>query len=232
MEWVKVNSSLTSRDTQCLRDCDDVHIIPLDHLDDQDAKKLFTAYTFPNQEPPESFEGVIQKIVVGCGGLPLTLEVLGKYLRSEPKEEVWAEIPIASRKCEDIGNLEQSVWAKLKLSYDKLPGDEVKNMFLDIACFFILDYDLHPISSWRANDALKAWSVTYTSAHNRVKLLEERSLLKVSRSKDLWGFDYTKFHLYEHVRRMGQRIAQQEGRSHSLPDDYPYNDQIISQVMF
>ncbi|KAL2623604.1 hypothetical protein R1flu_003809 [Riccia fluitans] len=145
---------LTSRDTQRLQGCeDDVHIIPLDHLDDQDAKKLFTTYAFPNQGPPESFEGVIQKIVVGCGGLPLTLEVLGKYLRSEPKEEVWAEIPVALRKCEDIADLEQRVWAKLKLSYDKLPGDEVKKMFLDIACFFILDYyDLQPflVPGWPA----------------------------------------------------------------------------------
>ncbi|KAL2623497.1 hypothetical protein R1flu_003702 [Riccia fluitans] len=227
---------LTSRDTQRLRGCeDDVHIIPLDHLDDQDAKKLFTTYAFPNQEPPKSFEGVIQEIVVGCGGLPLTLEVLGKYLRSEPKEEVWAEIPIALRKCEDIADLEQRVWAKLKLSYDKLPGDEVKNMFLDIACFFD-HYDLSPFfRAWSANDAMKAWSVTYTSAHNRVKLLEERSLLKVSRSKNYEGFDYMEFHFHEHVRRMGQRIAQQEGRSYNLPrfslpsDDYPYDDQIISQ---
>ncbi|KAL2623455.1 hypothetical protein R1flu_003660 [Riccia fluitans] len=219
---------LTSRDTQRLRDCGDaVHIIPLDHLDDHDAKKLFTTYAFPNQEPPGSFEGIIQEIVVGCGGLPLTLEVLGKYLRSEPKEEVWAEIPIALRKCEDIADLEQRAWAKLKLSYDKLPGDEVKNMFLDIACFFILDLD------WSADDAMKAWSVIYTSVHNRVKLLEERSLLKISLSKDHEGFDYMEFHLHEHVRRMGQRIAQQEGRSYNLRCSFlqmwKKHDEIISQ---
>ncbi|KAL2623599.1 hypothetical protein R1flu_003804 [Riccia fluitans] len=231
---------LTSRNTQRLRGCEDVHIILLDCLDDQDAKKLFTTYAFPNQEPPESFEGVIQEIVVGCGGLPLTLEVLGKYLRSESKEEVWAEIPIVLRKCEDIADLEQRVWDKLKLSYDKLPGDEVKNMFLDIACFFSIDhYDLRPFFwSWRANDAMKAWSVTDRIAHNRVKLLEERSLLKVSHSKDHEGFDYMEFHMHEHVKSMGQRIAQQEGRSYNLPHlslqsyDNPYNDQIISQVMF
>ncbi|KAL2623402.1 hypothetical protein R1flu_003607 [Riccia fluitans] len=224
---------LTSRDTQRLRDCGDaVHIIPLDCLENRDAKKLLTAYAFPNQEPPESFEGVIQEIVVGCGGLPLTLEVLGKYLRSEPKEEVWAEIPIALRKCEDIADLKERVWAKLKLSFDKLPDDEVKNMFLDIACFFTLDF------YWNADDAMKAWSVIYGSALNRIKILEDRSLLKVSHSKNSWGFDYMKFHMHEHVRRMGERISQQEGRSYNLPrftnlflqsDDYPHDDQIISQ---
>ncbi|KAL2623684.1 hypothetical protein R1flu_003889 [Riccia fluitans] len=224
---------LTSRDTQRLRDCGDaVHIIPLDCLENRDAKKLLTAYAFPNQEPPESFEGVIQEIVVGCGGLPLTLEVLGKYLRSEPKEEVWAEIPIALRKCEDIADLKERVWAKLKLSFDKLPDDEVKNMFLDIACFFTLDF------YWNADDAMKAWSVIYGSALNRIQILEDRSLLKVSHSKNSWGFDYMKFHMHEHVRRMGERISQQEGRSYNLPrftnlflqsDDYPHDDQIISQ---
>ncbi|KAL2632402.1 hypothetical protein R1flu_017088 [Riccia fluitans] len=60
-------------------------------------------------------------------------------------------------------------------------------------------------------------------------------MLNVSRSKDHEGFDYTKFHLHEHVRRMGQRIAQQEGRSYYVlssslqSDDYPYDDQIISR---
>ncbi|KAL2603221.1 hypothetical protein R1flu_013185 [Riccia fluitans] len=95
----------------------------------------------------------------------------------------------ALRKCEeDIADLEQRVWAKLKLSYDKLPGDEVKNMFLDIACFFLLD------PYWRANDAMKAWSVIYGCPLNRIKILEDRSLLKVSRSKDHEGFDYMEFH--------------------------------------
>ncbi|KAL2623433.1 hypothetical protein R1flu_003638 [Riccia fluitans] len=147
------------------------------------------------------------------------------------------EMGVALRKCEDIADLEQRVWAKLKLSYDKLPSDEIKNMFLDIACFFILDdYDFRPsLRPWRANDAMKAWSVTDRIAQNRVKLLEERSLLKVSRSKDHEGFDYMEFHLHEHVRSMGQRIAQQEGRRYNLPrlslqlDDYSYDDQIISQ---
>ncbi|KAL2623572.1 hypothetical protein R1flu_003777 [Riccia fluitans] len=226
---------LTSRNTQCLRDCGcDVHIIPLECLEYKDARKLLIAYAFPNQDPPESFEGIIQEIVVGCGGLPLTLEVLGKYLRSEPMEKVWAEIPFALRKCEDIADLEQRVWAKLKLSYDKLPSDEVKNMFLDISCFFILHLPLFH-ESWKPNDAMKAWSVTYMSAHNHVKILEDRSLLKVSRSKDNGGFDYMEFHLHEHVRRMGQRIAQQKGRSYNFPHsslqshDYPYDDQINSQ---
>ncbi|KAL2632401.1 hypothetical protein R1flu_017087 [Riccia fluitans] len=128
---------VTSRNTQCLQDCGDaVHIIPLDSLENRDAKKLLTAvYAFTNQEPPKSFEGVVQEVVEECGGLPLTLVVLGKYLRYQ-LIELWAEIPSTLRKCEeDIADLEQRVWVKLKLSYDKLPGDEVKNMFLDIACF-------------------------------------------------------------------------------------------------
>ncbi|KAL2623469.1 hypothetical protein R1flu_003674 [Riccia fluitans] len=182
---------MTSRNTQRLRDYGDaVHIIPLDFLENRDTTKLLTAYAFPNQEPPESFEGVIQEVVDRCGGLPLTLEVLGKYLRYQPIE-LWVEIPSALRKCEDIADLEQRVWAKLKLSYDKLPGDEIKNMFLDIACFFVF-------GSWSANDAMKAWSVIYGSALNRIKILEDRSLLKVSRSKYLEGFDDIEFQLHEH----------------------------------
>ncbi|KAL2623520.1 hypothetical protein R1flu_003725 [Riccia fluitans] len=228
---------LTSRNTQRLRDCKpDVHIISLECLEYQDARKLLTAYAFPDQEPPQSMKEVIRKVVVGCEGLPLTLEVLGKYLRYQPIE-LWAEIPVALRKCEeDIADLEQRVWATLKLSYDNLPSHEVKKMFLDIASFFILDGG--PFS---ADDAMKAWSVTYGSALSRIKILEDRSLLKVGHYKNEQGFDCKRFHMHEHVRRMGQRIARQEGRisdsdaelMQSDSDDgnyYLYDDEILFKV--
>ncbi|KAL2623067.1 hypothetical protein R1flu_003272 [Riccia fluitans] len=84
-----------------------------------------------------------------------------------------------------------------------------------------------------ADDAMKAWSVTYGSALSRIKILQDRSLLKVGHYKNEQGFDCKRFHMHEHVRRMGQRIARQEGRildllSDSDDGDYcPYDDQVI-----
>ncbi|KAL3685096.1 hypothetical protein R1sor_003118 [Riccia sorocarpa] len=71
---------LTSRNAQRLKDCGyDLYIVPLGGLESQDAKKLFTTYAFPEgEEPPEVFREVVKQVVKGCGGLPLTLEILGR----------------------------------------------------------------------------------------------------------------------------------------------------------
>ncbi|KAL2623541.1 hypothetical protein R1flu_003746 [Riccia fluitans] len=254
---------LTSRNTQRLQECgDDVHIIRLDGLDRQDAKRLFTSYSFPGKEPPESFREVVQEVVDGCEGLPLTLEILGKYLRGR-KIERWLEIPTALRKCEDeIADLQERVWAKLQLSYDGLPGEKVKNIFLDIASFFIFSEVEH---SFSADDAIIAWSSVYGGALNHLDTLVDRSLVTVRHHEDEVGIDYTlydervecerrrrlmgqrcEFYMHEHLRRMGQRIARQEGRSFDLSrirsfaysfleakaeshNSYPYDEQVVFQ---
>ncbi|KAL3701233.1 hypothetical protein R1sor_019255 [Riccia sorocarpa] len=221
---------LTSRDTQRLVDCgDDVHTIPVDFLGSRDAKKLFTTYAFPGkEEPPERFRELVEQIVHGCEGLPLTLEVLGKYLRGKDFE-LWDEIPTALRKCDEVAGLEEKVWGKLQLSYDGLALDELKNMFLEIASFFIYDVFI-------ADDAIKAWSAIYNGiVYSRLKILEERGLVTVRHEKDDFGGDWREFYMHEHLRRMGQKIARLEGKSLDLSnsfwgegaEEYPYDDYVI-----
>ncbi|KAL3698320.1 hypothetical protein R1sor_012396 [Riccia sorocarpa] len=125
---------LTSRDINRLRDCGhEIHVCRLDGLEFEDAKRLFITYACPDQqEPPESFRQVVKEVVDGCGGLPLTIEVLGNYLRDKEMEH-WEEIPAALRECDQVADLEEKVWAKMQLSYDRLPGNGVKHMFLEIA---------------------------------------------------------------------------------------------------
>ncbi|KAL3678422.1 hypothetical protein R1sor_021378 [Riccia sorocarpa] len=223
---------LTSRNAQRLADCwSNVHTICVDFLGSEDAKKLFTTYAFRGQEEaPESFSTLVEQVVEGCDGLPLTLEVLGKYLRGKSLQ-LWAEIPAALRECNEVADLEERVWAKLRLSYDGLPSPEVQNMFLDIASFFEAVFP--------AKDAIMAWSAMYDGiAHNRLEILEARALLTV-RHMILWK----KFYMHEHLRRMGQRIAREEGRSFDLSrirywsksflnreaahNSYPYDDHVI-----
>ncbi|KAL3701235.1 hypothetical protein R1sor_019257 [Riccia sorocarpa] len=234
---------LTSRDTQCLVDCgDDVHTIRVDFLGSQDAKKLFTTYAFPGkEEPPERFRELVERIVDGCQGLPLTLEVLGKYLRGK-KFELWDEIPTALRKCDEVAGLQGKVWGKLRLSYDGLPSEKVRNMFLDIASFFIYN------NTFLADDAIMAWSAIHGGiVHSRLQILEERGLVTVRHhQKDGFGEDWKEFYMHEHLRRMGQKIARSEGRSFDLSprsslstsllkppgeeeeaEEYPYDDDAI-----
>ncbi|KAL3678418.1 hypothetical protein R1sor_021374 [Riccia sorocarpa] len=203
---------LTSRNAQRVMDCGyDVHTIRVDFLGNQDAKKLFNAYAFPGlEEAPERFRELVEQVVDGCEGLPLTLEVLGKYLRGK-SFELWAEIPAAIRKCNEVADLEEKVWVKLRLSYDGLPSSEVRNMFLDVASFFIC------VDVFTATDAIMAWSAIYDgSAYSRLQILEDRALVTVRLGKDRRGKDRKEFYMHEHLRRMGQRIARLEGRSLDL----------------
>ncbi|KAL3675289.1 hypothetical protein R1sor_025237 [Riccia sorocarpa] len=201
---------LTSRDVSCLQDCGpeyEVHICMVDNLQYEDASKLFITYAFPGQqEPPEPFKLVVRQVVDGCGGLPLTLEVLGNYLKRKDIEK-WEEIPVALRECDKVASLEEKVWSKLQLSYDRLP-EGVKQMFLEIAAFFLFNYEFD------ADDAIMAWDSLFGNVHNRLQILEDRALVRSRHEKR--GFDgkvQKRFYMHEHLRRMGQRIGRLEGRS-------------------
>ncbi|KAL3701639.1 hypothetical protein R1sor_019661 [Riccia sorocarpa] len=238
---------LTSRNSHLLQEVygDNIHIIRPNHLGNEDAKKLLTAYAFPKKpEPPESLRKVVQEVLDGCEGLPLTLEILGKHLRCTPME-LWAEIPSALRRCtNDCADLEQRLWARLQLSYDGLPGDDVKKMFLDIASFFILQ-DKWGWQNPFADDAIMAWSSIYTSVLHHLQTLEDRSLVMVRRYKDpMYDVTRTNFYMHEHLRRMGQKIAREKGRSLDISrvrssaeptsEDqnlYQYDGEVIFQVL-
>ncbi|KAL3698328.1 hypothetical protein R1sor_012404 [Riccia sorocarpa] len=250
---------LTSRDINRLRDCGqehEIHVCQLDGLKFEDAKRLFVTYAFPGkQEPPESFRRVVKEVVDGCGGLPLTLEVLGNYLRGKEMEH-WEEIPTALGECDQVADLEEKVWAKLQLSYDRLPGNEEKYMFLEIASlgeFFgetgFSDFygdSYHPFS---VDDAVWAWTSIYGSGRNRLRTLEDRALVRIldcnrlrtllDRAlvrildcKDWYGRDDRRFYMHEHLKKMGQRIARLEGGGSNLSRvdlKYPVDDEIIFQ---
>ncbi|KAL3690431.1 hypothetical protein R1sor_016740 [Riccia sorocarpa] len=226
--YIESRFILTSRNSELLRR-EDIHIICPNHLEKEDAEKLLSAHAFPNkQELSSSLKKIIQEVIEACEGLPLTLEILGKHLRARGTE-LWAEIPGVLRRCtKDIANLEQRLWARLRLSYDGLPGNEVQNMFLDIASFFILK-DEH----FDVDDAVMAWSSIYGSEHNRLQILEDSSLVTVRRYEYEEYEEYEdgetrmEFYMHEHLRRMGHRIAREKGRmldlscirSSAEPDD-------------
>ncbi|KAL3675292.1 hypothetical protein R1sor_025240 [Riccia sorocarpa] len=207
---------LTSRDVSCLEDCRpeyEVHICTLDSLQYEDANKLFITYAFPElQEPPESFKLVVEQVVNGCGGLPLTLEVLGNYLKGKSIEK-WKEIPVALRECDKVASLEEKVWSKLQLSYDRLPEEGLKQMFLDIATFFLSN------EGFDADDAIMAWDSLFGNAHNRLQILEDRALVRTLHEKRGYTKVHKRFYMHEHLRRMGQRIGRLEGRSVHFGDD-------------
>jgi hypothetical protein len=66
-----------------------------------------------------------------CGGIPLALQVLGSSLHGQPVE-LWRRA-LQEPEAIDDGKIQKI----LRRSFDSLQDDRDKNLFLDIACFFI-----------------------------------------------------------------------------------------------
>ncbi|KAL3700915.1 hypothetical protein R1sor_018937 [Riccia sorocarpa] len=214
---------VTSRDMGLFKWLDEprygkTHICEIPLLRDEDAKRLFYSYAFPDGEnPPETLGGIVEEIVRVCAGLPLTLKVLGTHLRAERDERSWAEIPSALETAQSISTLEERIWAVLRVSYDALQDDE-KDLFLEMACTFTRD------DQWFPYDEIK-WVLDskYKSVNNLLKALAEKCLIKIMyvqpSGDDKWwlGEDivrmYHPFQMHEHLRSMGYKIAIELGRS-------------------
>ncbi|XVE84812.1 hypothetical protein DITRI_Ditri17bG0042800 [Diplodiscus trichospermus] len=96
-----------------------------------ESLQLFNWFAFNHNSITESFMEYARSIVKYCGGLPLALQVLGSSL-SGKSVSVWKS---ALKKLEAIPD--SKIQKILKVSYDSLQDDHDKNLFLDIACFFI-----------------------------------------------------------------------------------------------
>ncbi|CAL5401875.1 unnamed protein product [Camellia sinensis] len=139
------------------------------------------------QNQVDGFEQDSERVVQYCGGLPLAIKVLGSSL-SGKSLNVWKS---QLEKLKAIPDYE--VVEKLKISYDSLPDEHDKNLFLHVACFFVgMDED---------------WVVTildgcdfYTTVG--IQNLIDRCLLAVDERKKLV--------MHQLVQEMGREIVRQE----------------------
>lgn len=111
--------------------------LEMQFLGSLEAKELFCMHAFKEKScPNKTLENVTNDIVNTCGGLPLSLEVVGSYLSEMQGHLFWSGVLSRLRKAESLdGSAEDKLWAKLKISFDALAPAE-KGVFLDIACYF------------------------------------------------------------------------------------------------
>jgi len=121
-------------------------------------------YDTKQVNPIEEFVEISKNVVMYSGGLPLALEVLGRYL-FEKKVTEWNCV---LKKLERIPN--DKVQKKLKISYDSLDDDYQKSIFLDVACFFI---------GMDRNDVIHILNGCGCFAEDGISVLVERSLVTV-----------------------------------------------------
>ncbi|KAL2630484.1 hypothetical protein R1flu_015170 [Riccia fluitans] len=172
----------TSRNKEILERLDELHLYEVPIQEPYAAAKLFMTHAFPGEkDPPFNLQHSVEKVVRGCAGLPLTLEVTGKYLKGKRNVKLWDEIAEALENADNIRPVE-GVWAKLRLSYDSLPNEE-KEMFLDVACL-----QLHEDCRIHFHEMRSSWSSLH-GGHLRVVRMHEhlRALgLKIAKEVERW----------------------------------------------
>ncbi|XP_031124524.1 TMV resistance protein N-like [Ipomoea triloba] len=131
-DWFGAGSRLilTTRVADVLKNLKKDEHYEAKELNSEESLQLFSLHAFRGLAlPKEEFIGLSHGIVTYCGGLPLALEVIGAYLSDKLKEE-WI---ITFEKLKRIPR--NDIQNKLKISFDGLPDDRTKALFLDLVCF-------------------------------------------------------------------------------------------------
>ena len=161
---------MTVRDEDVLRihQVDSVYRIKL--MNANESLELLSWHAFREAKPKEEYRDLAERVVGCCGGLPLALEVIGTYLGESTNAE-WNRLVLT------LYNIPQpEVSHILKLSIDGLPSQMVKDLFLDVCCFFV--------GKGRAY-VTKILNGYGLDADSGIRVLIERSLIKVKKNNKL-----------------------------------------------
>ncbi|XP_054796363.1 disease resistance protein RUN1-like isoform X2 [Prosopis cineraria] len=132
-EWFGEGSKIiiTTRDKQLLTQYKQFEEYGVGELNEDDSLKLLCQKAFKKDEPEEGYLDLSKEVVKYACGLPLALKVLGSFLCKRDQVQ-WRD---ALDKLKQ--NLHEDISSNLLISYEGLADEEYKNIFLDIACFFV-----------------------------------------------------------------------------------------------
>jgi energy-coupling factor transporter ATP-binding protein EcfA2 len=189
-------------------------------LEDEQARELFMFHAFGNANhvPTKDFKNICMKIIGACGGLPLSLKVLGSFLCNTKELEIWegALSKLKSGQSFTGGNDNEKLWSKLKISYDYLDKQH-QNMFLDIACF---------LGGLKINTICRVWSGDYLHPKFELQNLQHRSLIQWVEGGILY--------IHEQLQDMGQNIAMELPIMNRFiwksnkPNLFPQKDEVVT----
>ncbi|MED6186114.1 hypothetical protein PIB30_063688 [Stylosanthes scabra] len=135
-------------------------------MNEAESLELFSWHAFKQACPPkEDFVKLSKDVVEYSNGLPLALEVLGSHLFGR-------EIKDWESTLESLKSIPPcKVQKKLQISFDALSNNYEKEIFLDIACFFI---------GMDRNDVVQILKgCGLLTAENGISVLKERNLITV-----------------------------------------------------
>nr|CAC35337.1 Nbi-C protein [Linum usitatissimum] len=184
---------ITTRDARGLELLRECKMFELQEMSPDHSLTLFNKNAFGAEFPPEDYAILSNEFVQAAAGLPLYIKVIGSLLFRMDKI-FWEE------KLEELKKISPTkVQERLKISYNELTHNE-KQIFLDIACYFIGLSKIEPILMWSDCDFYPESTIRY---------LTQRSLIKLQRS-EVKGDDINTFQMHNHVRDLGRAIVREE----------------------
>jgi len=155
-------------------------------LNHKESLQLFSWHAFRMAHPIEDYCELSISVVNYAGGLPLALEILGCSLSKRSTIE-WKD---ALKKLQKFPNHE--IQKILRMSFDSLHDDTVKDTFLDIACFFVgMDKDY----------AIKIFDGCGFFPDIGINILIERSLVTINLKNEL--------RMHDLIRDMGREVVRE-----------------------
>ncbi|KAL3741388.1 hypothetical protein ACJRO7_016944 [Eucalyptus globulus] len=149
------------------------------------ALELFSRHAFNKDFPSYDYKELSREIVSATGRLPLAIEVIGSFL-FDRRQQIWKETLDKLSKAPH-----EDVFGKLKISYDALTFEQ-KQIFLDIACFFIGEPMMCAIYMWKDCDFFP---------DTGLDVLVSMSLVKIVKNA---------FWMHDQLRDLGREIVRQE----------------------
>ncbi|CAN1264359.1 Disease resistance protein L6 [Linum perenne] len=177
---------VTTRDKRVLEVLQECKFYEPGEMSNDHALQLFSKHAFGTDNPPEEDASVSMEFVKVAAGLPLALKVIGSLLfRRERK--FWAA------KLMELKDIPPAkLQERLKVSYNELSDNE-KQIFLDIACFFIgIEKDF----------PFYMWSDCKFYPESGINTLLLRSLIRFNERNQLW--------MHDHIRDLGRAIVREE----------------------
>ncbi|KAJ0439161.1 putative TIR domain, P-loop containing nucleoside triphosphate hydrolase [Helianthus annuus] len=188
--WFKPGSRIiiTTRDEHVLNIYTEKWIYDVNLLSTKEAIRLFSRHAFGKNIPTQEYESQSHEVVRYAAGLPLTIKVLGSFLRGKKKSE-WSDALARLEKIPLKKTLEI-----LKVSYESLE-DDYKNIFLDVACF---------LKDWEEDDAIRMLESCGFHPRNDLRVLEKKSLLTLNKSSGSF------IQMHDHLIELGKDIVRRE----------------------
>ncbi|XP_054799420.1 disease resistance protein Roq1-like isoform X2 [Prosopis cineraria] len=195
-EWFGEGSKIiiTTRDKQLLTQYKQFEEYGVGELNEDDSLKVLCRKAFKRDEPDEGYLDLSKEVVKYACGLPLALEVLGRFLCKRDQVQ-WRD---ALDKLKQT--LPNDIFSKLCISYEGLEDEEYRDIFLDIACFFVRR------TKAEVKDILKACGLHSVIG---IDVLIEKSLLSIVQldSIERSHFDYdVRQYMDDGLRKMRREL--------------------------